>query len=113
MTAADRLVPLVGRILAQGDDDKLALSGGGESLTYGELRRHVLAVRETLLRNGVGAGGRVAVCLPKTPAAVATMLGILAADAAYVPLNHRLPVAQLLRILADLRPALLMTTYAY
>src|SRR5262249_22214297 len=38
------------------------------------------------------------------------ILGILAAGAAYVPLNHRLPVAQLLRVLADLRPSLLITT---
>jgi amino acid adenylation domain-containing protein len=107
---ADSFVPLLSRILAHGGEDKLALSGGGESVTYGELRRHVLAVRETLLRNGVGGGGRVAVCLPKSPAAVVTILGILAADAAYVPLNHRLPVAQLLGILADLRPSLFLTT---
>jgi len=112
MTGADRFPPILRRILARGGDDKLALSGGGESVTYGELRRQVLAVREALLRNGIGAGARVAVCLPKTTAAVGAILGILAADAAYVPLNHRLPLAQLLRILTDLRPSLLMTTNA-
>jgi amino acid adenylation domain-containing protein len=100
----------VRQILAREGDEKLALSGGGATVTYGELRRQVLAVREALLRNGIGAGARVAVYLPKSTATVATILGILAADAAYVPLNHRLPLAQLLPILADLRPSLLMTT---
>jgi amino acid adenylation domain-containing protein len=112
MTGADSFPAILRRILARGGDDKLALSGGGESVTYGELRRQVLAVREALLQNGIGAGARVAVCLPKTTAAVGAILGILAAGAAYVPLNHRLPLAQLLRILADLRPSLLMTTRA-
>jgi amino acid adenylation domain-containing protein len=112
MTGAESFPPLLRRILARGGDDKLALSGGGESVTYGELHRQVLAVREALLHNGIGAGARVAVCLPKSTAAVGTILGILAADAAYVPLNHRLPLAQLLRILADLWPSLLITTNA-
>jgi amino acid adenylation domain-containing protein len=110
MTAADSLVPLLTRVLAREGDDRLALSGGGKSVTYGELRRHVLAARDALVRNGIGAGDRVAVCLPKTIATVETILGILAAGATYVPLNHRMPVAQLLRVLADLRPSLLMTT---
>src|SRR5262249_16686111 len=110
MTAADSLVPLLTRVLAREGDDRLALSGGGKSVTYGEWGRHVLAARDALVRNGIGAGDRVAVCLPKTIATVETILGILAAGAAYVPLNHRMPVAQLLRILADLRPSLVMTT---
>src|SRR5262249_37862393 len=84
----------------------------GQSVTYCELRRQVLAVREALLRNGIGGGARVAVCLPKSTTAVGTILGILAADAAYVPLNHRLPLAQLLRIPAELPPFLLITTNA-
>src|SRR5262249_2817903 len=112
MTGAGSFSPILRRILASGGDDKLALSGGGQSVTYCELRRQVLAVREALLRNGIGGGARVAVCLPKSTTAVGTILGILAADAAYVPLNHRLPLAQLLRILADLRPSLLITTNA-
>ena len=110
MTAADSVVPLLTRILTPGGDDRLALSGGGKSVTYGELRQHVLAAREALERNGIGPGDRVATCLPKTIVTVEIILGILAAGAAYVPLNHRLPMAQLLRILADLRPSLLMTT---
>jgi amino acid adenylation domain-containing protein len=112
MAGADSFAPILRRILARGGDDKLALSGGGESVTYGELRREVLAVREALLRNGIGAGARVAVCLPKSTAAIGTTLGILAVDAVYVPLNYRLPLAQLHQILTDLRPSLLMTTSA-
>ena len=109
---ANGYIPLLARILDRGGEDRLAVSGGGESITYGELHRQLVAVREALLRNGIGAGARVAVCVPKTISAVATILGILAAGAAYVPLNHRLPVAQLRRVLADLDPSLFVTTGA-
>jgi L-proline---[L-prolyl-carrier protein] ligase len=112
MAGAHNFAPIMRRILASGGDEQLALSGGGETVTYGELRQQVLAVREVLLRNGIGAGARVAVWLPKSTATIAIILGILAADAVYVPLNHRLSSAQLLHILTDLRPSLLLTTGA-
>jgi amino acid adenylation domain-containing protein len=101
---------LLARILAPGGDHRAALGGGGRTLSYEQLRRDVQSVREQLARYGISQADRVAVCLPKTLAAVETILGILATDAAYVPLNHRLSEAHLLRILADLRPHLVITT---
>jgi amino acid adenylation domain-containing protein len=54
----------------------------------------------------------VALCLPKSIRAVETIVAVLAVGAAYIPLNHRLPVTQLARILADLRPKLLIADAA-
>jgi amino acid adenylation domain-containing protein len=102
------LPPLLRRILAPGGDDRLAVAGAGTAATFAELRRHVESLRAALERAGIGCGDRVAVCLPKTVATVETILGILAAGAAYVPLSHRLGVTQLRRLLEDLKPCLLI-----
>ena len=72
--------------------------------TYAELREDVRRVAAWLARRGCGTGDRIAVCLPKSRFAVALILGILAAGAVYVPLNHRLTLPALRRILEDLRP---------
>ncbi len=82
--------PLLAGILAPGGNDRPALCDRGTTVTYGQLRNDVLAVREALMKIGIRPGDRVAVCLPKTVRTVETMLGILAADAAYVPLKSPL-----------------------
>jgi amino acid adenylation domain-containing protein len=103
---------LLARILAPGGDQRTALCAGGRTVSYRQLRSDVQSVREQLAGNGIGQGDRVAVCLPKTVSTVETILGILATKAAYVPLNHRLSEAHLLRILADLQPHLVIATGA-
>jgi amino acid adenylation domain-containing protein len=102
------MAPLLARILAPGGDDRRALCAGAVALSYGQLRGNVLEFSAALARAHIGAGDRVAIFLPKTVTAVTAILGALAAGAAYVPLNHRLSLAQLSRVLADLRPTLLI-----
>jgi amino acid adenylation domain-containing protein len=89
-----------------------ALRAEGATWTYGELRAEVAAGRAALHRAGVRPGGRVAVCLPKSPAALRCLLAALAAGAAYVPLNARLSPAHLATILDDLAPDLLVAESA-
>ena len=102
------MAPVLARILASGSEERSALCGSGGSLSYAQLRRNVLEFAVVLARNGIGGGDRVAIFLPKTVTAVTVILGVLAAGAAYVPLNHRLSIAQLWHVLADLRPRLLI-----
>ena len=85
-----------------------AVSAGDVVLSYGELQRAVTMTADELRRSGVRPGDRVAICLPKSIATLTLILGTLAAGAAYVPLNHRLPAAQLRTILTELRPRLLI-----
>ncbi len=59
---------------------------------------------------GIVPGDRVAICLPKSLAAVQLLYGILAASATYVPLQFRGPPARLATILGSVRPRLLLTT---
>ena len=77
---------------------------------YEEVRDGMLAYAGWLSTEGVRRGERVAICLPKTVETVELIYGVLAAGAAYVPLEYRGTPARLNAILASIRPALFVTT---
>jgi L-proline---[L-prolyl-carrier protein] ligase len=110
MSLAANLSPLLVGVVGDGPagSSQPALCDRAGAVTYGQLREDVLRVAAWLRRSGCSAGDRIAVCLPKTCLTVELILGILAADAVYVPLNHRLPVDALRRILHDLRPRMIV-----
>lgn len=70
------------------------------TLTYGELARRALAVCAALRTRGAGAGELVAVAASKGWQQVAGVLGVLAAGAAYLPVNLDLPVQRRRELLA-------------
>jgi amino acid adenylation domain-containing protein len=100
--------PLVAPIFETAAARRPALCAGGDVVTYGELARRVALRSESLRRAGVAPGDRVALCLTKSIATIETILAVLAAEAVYVPLNARAQPAQTARILADIRPKLLL-----
>jgi amino acid adenylation domain-containing protein len=110
MTPAATLSPLLTTVLCDGatGQNGVALSSQDGSVSYAQLRRDVLEIRDWLRRLGCTRGDRVAICLPKSIAAVELIFGILAADATYVPLNHRSSIEQLRRILEDLQPFMII-----
>jgi amino acid adenylation domain-containing protein len=110
MTAIGRTSPLLEPILGLGGDERIALCATDASVSYGQLRRDTALICDALRRHGIGSGDRVGICLPKRISTVETILGILAAGATYVPLNPRLPPAQLLRLLSDLRPSMVIAS---
>ncbi|MGC5052493.1 amino acid adenylation domain-containing protein [Micromonospora sp. DT48] len=77
--------------LAWGTDD------GG--LSYGDLADSVLRVARLLRDAAVVTGDRVAVSLPRGPAQVVAVLGVLAAGASYLPLGVDQPADRRDRIL--------------
>jgi amino acid adenylation domain-containing protein len=80
-------------------------------LSYGQVREGMLAYAGWLeTAEGVRRGDRVALCLPRTPETLQLVFGILAAGAVYVPLQFNGPPDRLRRILASLRPCVLVTT---
>jgi amino acid adenylation domain-containing protein len=105
--------PIVQRLMDLSADDlrrELFASATGRR-SYGEAREGMLAYAGWLSgAEGIQPGDRVAICLPKTLETVQLVYGILAAGAAYVPLQYQGPPARLNRILASIRPALLVTT---
>src|SRR5690348_1666137 len=65
-----------------------ALDTGGARLTYRELADEIEALRELLSEQGIGAGDRVGVRVSSGTAELyLAILGVLAAGAAYVPVD--------------------------
>ena len=67
--------------------DRPALYFEGETVSYVELDRRITEAAAALAARGVGAGDRVALRLPNSPAYVAAFFGALRAGAVVVPLN--------------------------
>ncbi|MFJ9977866.1 non-ribosomal peptide synthetase/type I polyketide synthase [Streptomyces cyaneofuscatus] len=74
--------------------------GGARRLTYGELERRATDAAARLRTLGVTAGSVVVVCLDKSPELIVTLLAVLKAGAAYLPLRPGQPadrIAHLVR----------------
>ncbi len=76
------------------------------STTAGEIRSSVRALAAELGSAGLEAGQAVAVQLPNGPALLITMGAIWLAGGVFVPVNIRLPDAEVALILAATKPAL-------
>ncbi|WP_225828864.1 non-ribosomal peptide synthetase [Streptomyces naphthomycinicus] len=94
--------------------DAVAVVCGTEVLTYRQLdeRANRLAHRLRALP-GIGPDVRVGVCLERSPAMVWTLLGILKAGAAYVPLDPEHPAERLAYLVADSGAPLVITDTAH
>ncbi|MFD8731431.1 amino acid adenylation domain-containing protein [Streptomyces sp. NPDC059611] len=74
--------------------------GGARRLTYGELERRAAEGAARLRTLGVTAGSVVVVCLDKSPELIVTLLAVLKAGGAYLPLRPDQPadrIAHLVR----------------
>jgi amino acid adenylation domain-containing protein len=76
-----------------------AVVAASSRLSYGELDARSTEIARTLRAAGCRRGDRVAVWMPKSPTAIAALLGIYKADAIYVPLDPASPVKRLSAIL--------------
>ncbi len=74
---------------------------GDERLTYGELARRAGRIAARLLRRGVQPETRVAVLAERSLDLIASLLGILAAGCAYLPLDPEHPAERRAFLLAD------------
>ncbi len=89
--------------------DAVAVADGPVELTYAELDRRADVVAGALMARGVGPERFVAVALPRSVDLVVTLLGVLKSGAAYVPVDPGYPADRIEFMLADTRPALLVT----
>ncbi|WP_020104825.1 non-ribosomal peptide synthetase [Nocardia sp. 348MFTsu5.1] len=90
--------------------DAVAITSDERVMRYGELIDEADRLADRLRRRGVGAGDRVALLLPRTPALVVALLATLAAGAAYVPLDPRFPADRLEYMLGHSDPRSILTT---
>ncbi len=85
--------------------DAIAVLDGSRSISYGELSRLSDNLAKYLKRAGVSRQDRVVFILPRSVHCVTAILGILKADAVYVPLDPKAPKERIARILDECRPA--------
>ncbi|HEV2734290.1 MAG TPA: amino acid adenylation domain-containing protein, partial [Longimicrobiaceae bacterium] len=81
--------------------DAVAVTFGGESLTYAELAVRAGRLAADLRARGVGPESLVGLCMERGIGLVVGILGILEAGGAYVPLDPALPADRLAFLLAD------------
>ncbi|MFI5800314.1 amino acid adenylation domain-containing protein, partial [Streptomyces sp. NPDC051677] len=81
-------------------------------LTYGELAARVDAFAGHLASRGVGPESVVAVALPRSVDLVVSLLAVLRAGGAYVPVDPDYPADRVAYMLSDSRPALLVSDSA-
>ncbi len=98
--------PVRGRIdrafeeVAAKQPEAVALLAGDEQLTYRQLDERADAVAAGLSALDIAPGSRIGVCLERDADLVVTLLGVLKAGCAYVPMDPRYP-AQRLRFTAQ------------
>ncbi|MGW3566191.1 non-ribosomal peptide synthetase [Streptomyces sp. NPDC000941] len=88
----------------------VAVRCGDIAVTYGELISWSRQLSHRLAAAGVGAGDRVALLAEPSAAMIASVLGVLGAGAAYVPVDLAQPDARVATILHDARVAAVVTT---
>ncbi|VEG55906.1 peptide synthetase [Mycolicibacterium aurum] len=95
---------------AEADAGETALVFGAHRLTYREFDDRVSQLARYLIGHGAGPETFVALALPRSIDMVVALFAVLRAGAAYLPLELDLPIERLRTIIADARPALLLTT---
>jgi amino acid adenylation domain-containing protein len=86
-----------------------AISAGGATLTYGQLRHDATAVAHSLRASGVQAGDRVVVFSPNTTTAAVGFWAVVMCGAVVVMISPRTPAHKLAWVLNDAGAAALIT----
>ena len=79
-------------------------------LSYGELNGRANRLARYLITQNVGPEDIVAVCLPRSPEFIISLLAILKSGAAYLPLDPNYPPSRLAFMLEDARPSFVIGT---
>lgn len=81
--------------------ERCALALGDQQLSYHDLDERSNQLAQLLITSGVKPESRIGLCLPRSPDAFVSILGILKAGAAYVPLDPKYPTERLNYMIKD------------
>ncbi|HKR12409.1 MAG TPA: amino acid adenylation domain-containing protein [Pyrinomonadaceae bacterium] len=87
--------------LAASTPDQIAIVAGEEILSYRELNERANRLAHYLRARGVGPEVCVGICVPRSTAMLACVLGVLKAGGAYVPLDPAYPEERLAFMIED------------
>nr|QEO73686.1 condensation domain-containing protein [uncultured bacterium] len=91
------------------DPDALAVVHDGVELTYGQLNAQANRLARALVSRGAGPESIVGVALPRSADWVVSLLAVMKAGAAYLPLDPDYPADRLGYVLGDAAPACVVT----
>ena len=89
--------------------DKVAVIACDKTLTYAELNEQANRIAHSLIEKGVGIGDIIAFALQRKSYLIATVLGILKAGAAYLPVDPDYPQDRIDYMLTDSNAKLFIT----
>ncbi|GFG73618.1 hypothetical protein MBOT_09830 [Mycobacterium botniense] len=92
--------------------EAVALSCGGQSMTYRQLEEAANRLARVLCGYGAGPGECVAVLMERSAQAVVAILAVLKTGAAYVPIDAGVPATRIRFMLGDAAPIAVVTTGA-
>lgn len=92
--------------------DAIALEIGDTTLSYEKLNSLANRVAHTLIARGTRPGDFIGICLDRSVAMIASVLGILKVGAAYVPMDTEYPADRLAYMLEDSEIRVLITDSA-
>ncbi|PIE25756.1 MAG: non-ribosomal peptide synthetase [Micrococcales bacterium] len=110
-TDADTAAPVLDRFAEQvaRRPDAVAVAAPDGNVTYAELDASANRLAHALRDHGVGRETLVGVCLPRSVDTVVTLLAVLRAGGAYLPLDPGYPAERLAFMVADARASVLVT----
>ncbi|MFG2290982.1 amino acid adenylation domain-containing protein [Streptomyces sp. NPDC048595] len=91
---------------------KPAVVLGTDEVSYAELNARANRLARLLVASGVGPEQAVAVMLPRSPELVVSALAAIKAGAVFLPVDADYPVDRIAYMVADARPAVLLTDSA-
>lgn len=95
---------------AESHPDRPAIIWNGQSISYRQLMTSSLAISVRLREHDLRPGDLVAIYGGRGPQFIAAMLGTLASGAAYVPIDHTLPIERVCDLVHDARPKVIIAT---
>ncbi|MBW5485661.1 non-ribosomal peptide synthetase, partial [Streptomyces bambusae] len=107
---ADATVPELFQAQAARTPHAPAVLHAGRELAYGELNARANRLARLLIAEGAGPERFVALTLPRTADMIVALLAVLKSGAAYLPVDPGYPADRIAYMLADARPALVVTT---
>ncbi|MFM7857627.1 MAG: AMP-binding protein, partial [Flammeovirgaceae bacterium] len=105
---ASGLVALLSKSIS-GNRNSVAVIGDDRTLTYDDLDKLSSQVSQDLISNGITSDDVVALILDRGPDVIVSMLGVLKASAAFMPVELSDPAPRIKRMLEDARVKMVVT----